>query len=217
LYVLDVIIVLGAIILETSLSDPSGGLLVVLMLWRGVRVVHGFAVSLETEQHAVEKYREKSEKLKNMLTNIFSYEFTMFRVHNMKQAARMIQHAYLRHFVHKKRQQRHEILRKAQLDPDISSDEAKKHLSGDDAKLYEDLQRQIDEAKYRLHRMKLGLPLFNLALAIQRDDDTFATQSKNQYGQDEEDQSKIQPEGSIRRSESMVELVMNKWHSDDYE
>eukprot|EP01138_Halocafeteria_seosinensis_P006528 gb/GECG01006673.1/.p1 GENE.gb/GECG01006673.1/~~gb/GECG01006673.1/.p1 ORF type:complete len:410 (+),score=51.09 gb/GECG01006673.1/:1-1230(+) len=216
MYVLDFVIVLGSIILETALSDPSGGLLVVLMLWRGVRVVHGFAVSLETEQHAVDKYREKSERLRTMLTNIFSYEFTMFRVHNMKQAARRIQYAYLQHLVRNKREEKHAILRNAQLDPDIASDEAEKQLPEEDAKRYSELRRQIHTATERIDRMKLGLPLFNLAVAIQREEDTFELQSKRRF-EEEEDATGIETEGSIKRSESMVDLVMNKWHQDDFE
>lgn len=46
-----------ALVLE-SLGDPEGGLLVVIMLWRVIRIIHGFALTIESDAERTEKYEE---------------------------------------------------------------------------------------------------------------------------------------------------------------
>ena len=52
------VVVMVAIVLESALGEPEGGLLVMLLLWRVIRIVHGFAVTIESDQVRNEEYEE---------------------------------------------------------------------------------------------------------------------------------------------------------------
>ena len=219
-YVLDFIIVSGAIILESSLSSPGGGLLVVLMLWRAARVVHGFAISLKTEQKSVNQFKLKTQRLGIMFSRIFSYDFSAMRMYNMRQCARMIQRQYLKHFIRIKRDKQRELLEKtkARVDPDLTSDEARDYLTDDEYTRYRNLRRQVHEAKNRINRIKVSLPLFDLEHAIHMDqgsfkcgDDSYVTKQMSR------DIEKGKSEEGIHRSQSMVELAMKEWLENEEE
>lgn len=90
---IDFVIVTRAMILELAVEDPSGRLIIVLMRWRGARVIHGFVVTIKTEEVQTKRAHKNFAKLRWWSTNLLDYEIPMFRVHNIKQAARIIQHA----------------------------------------------------------------------------------------------------------------------------
>ena len=213
-YVLDFIIVTGAITLESTISSQGGGLVVLLMSWRIARVIHGFAISVKTEQDAVDKYREKTDRLRDTFSRIFSYHFSMLRLYNMRQASRMIQRGYLRHFIRARRQDQREILEqaKAMADPDLTSDEARKFLTDDEYVCYKNLRRQVHEAKNRLSRIVLSLPLFDLEYVLKKFDPSF------EYTEElEQEQDDVEMGTGIHRSESMVDVAMSEWYRADKE
>ena len=49
-YVIDFVVVLVAIILEFTIKSPAGGLLVLLIMWRLIRVVHGITSTIELQE-----------------------------------------------------------------------------------------------------------------------------------------------------------------------
>lgn len=61
-YVFDVAVLIVSLVLELTLSeDIEGGLLVLLLVWRGVRLVHGFAAEVhegDEEKEALRRYYE---------------------------------------------------------------------------------------------------------------------------------------------------------------
>lgn len=223
LYVIDFVIVAGALILELAVDNPSGRLIVVLMLWRGARVIHGFAVTIETEEEQIHRAEENVDKLRELLTALLGYEITMFRVHNMKQAARIIQHAYLRYFVSKKENENRVILNLGAKKTDDEEEDSKTsyaqakelldQLSDKDASRVKRNLRLIEQAKQQLGRMKYSLPLFNIHLALQEQDIDIP----GEYG-DQEDEGPLERRGSVDsnfsrssalRSTSMLDLIMH--------
>lgn len=68
-YVMDLVVIVGAIILE-SMHITAGHLFVLLLSWRGLRVVHGLMTSIEL-QHKIQHERVVSErgKLIKMITS----------------------------------------------------------------------------------------------------------------------------------------------------
>lgn len=221
LYVVDFVIVIGAMILELAVESSSGRLIVVLMLWRGARVVHGFAVTIETEQEQTHRAQDKVEKLRELLITLLGYEITMFRVHNMKQAARIIQHAYLGYFVSKKEKENKHIL-DAVAEKNLNEHSQKgyeyakeilAHLPGKDALRVKTNCRLIEDAKQKLGRMKYCLPLFNIHVALhEKDIDLPRVVYDAEDG--EEPQGRLSSmdsmfsRASALRSTSMLDLIM---------
>ena len=63
LLVLDLFVVLFSIVCDVFLGDVEGDLLIVLRLWRMVRVAHGM---FEMGEEKLEKEREKEEELEHL-------------------------------------------------------------------------------------------------------------------------------------------------------
>eukprot|EP01138_Halocafeteria_seosinensis_P006526 gb/GECG01006671.1/.p1 GENE.gb/GECG01006671.1/~~gb/GECG01006671.1/.p1 ORF type:complete len:345 (+),score=35.47 gb/GECG01006671.1/:1-1035(+) len=105
LYVLDVVVVLVALVLELTIEDPEGGLLIVLMLWRAVRVVHGVAVSVETGHESNPHVKKEIEEIREQKMTMSGYTYIVARCQQMKQAARVIQQAYWKHSLRLKQKQ----------------------------------------------------------------------------------------------------------------
>lgn len=227
LYVIDFTIVAGALILELTLRDASGRLIVLLMLWRGARVIHGFAVTIETEEDQIHRAQDNVEKLRLLLTHLLGYEITMFRVHNMKQAARIIQHAFLRYFISKKEKENKVILDSvAKSTPDEkhshkSYEYAKElldHLSDKDAAIVQKNHRLIEEAKRKVGRMKYSLPLFNIHVALQEKDvyvpGIYGVEDEEEPPERRSSMESIFSRSSALRSTSMLDLVMETIQED---
>merc|ERR1712146_157307 len=73
-YVVDFIVVLVAIILEFTIKSPAGGLLVLLIMWRLIRVVHGITSTIELQEKQKHHKQSKLQKAHKQELVIKLYE-----------------------------------------------------------------------------------------------------------------------------------------------
>lgn len=89
-YVVDSVVVIVAIVLETSLHEPASELVVLLISWRALRVLHGLIASAESAHHDFEHVRSRLRGVRRRLFTARSYTATFLRLVSMRIAARTI-------------------------------------------------------------------------------------------------------------------------------
>lgn len=98
LYILDLVVVVVAICLEHAVHSDAAGLIIVVAIWRIIRVFHGLAISVELEAKAGHQARARLSELVGMVRILSSYEATALRMLHMRVCARIIQHAVRVHY-----------------------------------------------------------------------------------------------------------------------
>lgn len=94
-----------ALVLELGFGRAEGGLFAVILVWRGVRVVHGFAVTVETQHHEVVQLRQRLRATRSKLHEAQSYTAVALRHIIMRARARFIL-GILRRRVEQRRRER---------------------------------------------------------------------------------------------------------------
>jgi hypothetical protein len=90
-YVLDLIVLVVAIVLEIALGDVEGGLLALALSWRIVRIVHGLLATAETEAHDYGEVEKQLVRASDKLKRESDYSHTV---------ARFYAYRWLIHFRH---------------------------------------------------------------------------------------------------------------------
>ena len=98
LYILDLVVVVVAICLEHAIHSDAAGLIIIVAIWRIIRVFHGLAISVELEAKAGHQARARLSELVGMVRILSSYEATALRMLHMRVCARIIQHAVRMHY-----------------------------------------------------------------------------------------------------------------------
>lgn len=62
-YVFDLLVVSASITLDLVIKSPEGGLVVLLMSWRIVRVVHGFITTVEMQRDQVHHFKKEVRRM----------------------------------------------------------------------------------------------------------------------------------------------------------
>jgi len=87
-YVVDFIVITTAMMLELFVSATSGGFVIVLAVWRAVRLLHGIFVALEAEQAEHHAGMDKAHKIHDQLVRRSSYHYTVLQYNKHKALGR---------------------------------------------------------------------------------------------------------------------------------
>jgi hypothetical protein len=89
-YVVDLVVIATAIVLELFVSSASGGFIILLAVWRAVRLLHGIFVALESEQHEHQAGMKKAHLIHNQLIKRSSYHYTVLQYNKHRALGRRI-------------------------------------------------------------------------------------------------------------------------------
>mmetsp|Transcript_22070 Transcript_22070/g.77369 ORF Transcript_22070/g.77369 Transcript_22070/m.77369 type:complete len:347 (-) Transcript_22070:127-1167(-) len=90
-YVVDFIVVTASISLDLIIKHPEGGLVVLLMSWRIVRVVHGFVTTVEMQKHQVKHFRHEVENMEKRIAVLTTWRIVLLRSRRLHNRAALIQ------------------------------------------------------------------------------------------------------------------------------
>ncbi len=89
-YVVDFIVITTAMLLELFVSATSGGFVIVLAVWRAVRLLHGIFVAMEAEQAEHHAGMDKAHKIHEQLVRRSSYHYTVLQYNRHRALGRKI-------------------------------------------------------------------------------------------------------------------------------
>ncbi|CAE7830893.1 HVCN1 [Symbiodinium sp. KB8] len=89
----DFVVIVVALVLETAISSTAAGFLVAVLSWRAIRLLHGIFVSIESEHHTYHKALHKAEEIHEQLVQRSSYWFVMAQYYRLRAVGRRITRA----------------------------------------------------------------------------------------------------------------------------
>ena len=89
-YVVDLVVVTTAILLELFVSALSGGFVIILAVWRAIRLLHGIFVAMEAEQAEHHAGMNKAHKIHEQLVRRSSYHYTVLQYNKHRALGRRV-------------------------------------------------------------------------------------------------------------------------------
>lgn len=89
-YVLDLLVVASSITFDLAINHPEGGLVILLMSWRIVRVVHGFITTVELQREQARHFRHEIESMTKRIGVLTQWRIIMLRSRRLTTRAQKI-------------------------------------------------------------------------------------------------------------------------------